>query len=65
MSLLVRLLRSVLPSYAIDVFFVISFNGWGVSAIDSLDTMLLMGAREEFDRALHLVGQLNFAETVS
>lgn len=31
------------------------FNGWGVTAFDSLDTMILLGFDEEFKRALELV----------
>lgn len=37
-----------------------SFNGWGVTAVDSLDTMLLMGFTDEFNRAVSLVKQMNF-----
>lgn len=38
-----------------------SFNGWGVSAFDSLDTMLLMGLEGEYQRALPLVEKAEFA----
>ncbi|KAI0046482.1 glycoside hydrolase family 47 protein [Auriscalpium vulgare] len=38
-----------------------SFNGWGVSIYDSLDTMLLMNLTEEFDRAMVTVAQANFS----
>ncbi|KAJ3720975.1 glycoside hydrolase family 47 protein [Lentinula raphanica] len=32
-----------------------NFNGWGVTMYDSLDTMLLMGLENEYDRALPFV----------
>ncbi|KAH7922317.1 glycoside hydrolase family 47 protein [Leucogyrophana mollusca] len=38
-----------------------NFNGWGVTAVDSLDTMLLMGLQEEYKRALPMVQQSNFS----
>ncbi|KAJ8507991.1 hypothetical protein ONZ45_g9694 [Pleurotus djamor] len=38
-----------------------NFNGWGVTAVDSLDTMWLMGLTEEFDRAMDLVEKLTFS----
>ncbi|KAG8844911.1 hypothetical protein FRB96_002800 [Tulasnella sp. 330] len=37
-----------------------NFNGWGVSALDSLDTMVIMGLEDEFRRALVLLQDLNF-----
>lgn len=37
-------------------------NGWGLTIVDSLDTMLLMGLDEEFDRAMDFVETLNFHE---
>ena len=43
---------------------VASFNGWGVSAIDSLDTMFLMGLNDEFKRGVALAGSINFFEKV-
>ncbi|KAG9026518.1 hypothetical protein FRB95_008744 [Tulasnella sp. JGI-2019a] len=36
-----------------------NFNGWGVSALDSLDTMLIMGLEDEFDRALEHLKDLD------
>ncbi|KAI9453038.1 seven-hairpin glycosidase [Lactarius psammicola] len=36
------------------------FNGWGVSIIDSLDTMWLMGLYDEFDAALAFVANVTF-----
>ncbi|EGO22334.1 glycoside hydrolase family 47 protein [Serpula lacrymans var. lacrymans S7.9] len=38
-----------------------NFNGWGVTAIDSLDTMLMMGLKDEYQRALSIVQQSNFS----
>jgi hypothetical protein len=35
-----------------------SFNGWGVSAVDGLDTMIVMGLNDEVDRVLAHIGQL-------
>ncbi|KAG7093958.1 hypothetical protein E1B28_007591 [Marasmius oreades] len=40
--------------------YVDNFNGWGVSMIDSLDTMLLMGLKEEYSRALYEVEKMKF-----
>ncbi|TCD63846.1 hypothetical protein EIP91_004888 [Steccherinum ochraceum] len=37
-----------------------NFNGWGVTVYDSMDTMILMGLTEEFDRALAHVSRTNF-----
>ena len=39
-----------------------SFNGWNVTMIDSLDTMLLMGLHDEFAAALPIVQHGNFGE---
>lgn len=36
------------------------FNGWGVTTIDSLDTMLLMKLDGEYSRALKLVSEMHF-----
>ncbi|KAG9220455.1 hypothetical protein CCMSSC00406_0003911 [Pleurotus cornucopiae] len=38
-----------------------NFNGWGVTLVDSLDTMLLMGLNDEFTRALAVVEKADFA----
>ncbi|KAJ3501629.1 hypothetical protein NMY22_g18861 [Coprinellus aureogranulatus] len=40
-----------------------SYNGWGVTAFDSLDTMLLMGLESEFQRAMEVVKAANFSVT--
>ncbi|KAJ7044145.1 glycoside hydrolase family 47 protein [Mycena alexandri] len=37
-----------------------NFNGWGVTALDSLDTMLLMNLDEEYDRALAQLSETSF-----
>lgn len=39
-----------------------SFNGWGVSLVDSLDTMLLMGLNDIADRAVTHIANLTFDE---
>ncbi|KAF8622486.1 hypothetical protein AX15_006976, partial [Amanita polypyramis BW_CC] len=36
------------------------YNGWGVSLIDSLDTMWIMGLRDEFNQAMEHVAGMNF-----
>ncbi|KAF4567315.1 hypothetical protein EYR40_006312 [Pleurotus pulmonarius] len=38
-----------------------NFNGWGVTLVDSLDTMLLMGLDAEFTRALAVLEKADFA----
>lgn len=37
-----------------------SWNGWGVTLVDGLDTMYLMDMKEEFERARDFVATLNF-----
>ncbi|GJJ07900.1 hypothetical protein Clacol_002106 [Clathrus columnatus] len=37
-----------------------NFNGWGVTIVDSMDTMHLMGLDEEFDRAVQYVSTMTF-----
>ncbi|KAI9444515.1 seven-hairpin glycosidase [Lactarius indigo] len=37
-----------------------NFNGWGLSIVDSLDTMWLMGLFEEFDAGLAVVANVTF-----
>jgi mannosyl-oligosaccharide alpha-1,2-mannosidase len=41
--------------------FLISFNGWGVSLIDGLDTMWIMGLHDEFIDSMPLVANMTFA----
>jgi mannosyl-oligosaccharide alpha-1,2-mannosidase len=36
------------------------FNGWGATLIDSLDTMWIMGLKDEFEEALTMVAKVNF-----
>lgn len=38
-----------------------SFNGWGLTAFDSLDTMLIMGLEDEYQKGLTVVRQANFS----
>jgi len=38
-----------------------SFNGWGLTAFDSLDTMLIMGLEDEYRKGLTVVKQANFS----
>ncbi|KAF9446193.1 glycoside hydrolase family 47 protein [Macrolepiota fuliginosa MF-IS2] len=38
-----------------------NFNGWGVTAFDSLDTMLIMGLEDEYQKGLGVVRQANFS----
>ncbi|KAJ8605057.1 hypothetical protein MRB53_041530 [Persea americana] len=38
-----------------------SFNGWGATLIDSLDTLWIMGMREEFDEAVAKVDEIDFS----
>jgi hypothetical protein len=37
-----------------------SFNGWGVTAIDSLDTMILMGLKPQAERVIEHIAKLDF-----
>lgn len=45
----------------IETIPVTSFNGWGLTAFDSLDTMLIMGLEEEYQKGLGVVRQANFS----
>lgn len=36
------------------------FNGWGATLIDSLDTLWIMGLKDEFEEALTMVAKTNF-----
>jgi hypothetical protein len=38
-----------------------SFNGWGVTLFDSLDTMWIMGLHDLFQESLELVSKSTFA----
>ena len=37
-----------------------SFNGWGVTLIDGLDTMWIMGLYDEFYDAIPIVANMTF-----
>lgn len=41
-----------------------SFNGWGVTALDSLDTMYIMELDDELDRAIAHLKELDILSTV-
>lgn len=41
-----------------------SLNGWGLTIVDSLDTMLLMGLDEEFERAMEFVKNIDYTQKV-
>ena len=41
-----------------------SFNGWGVSIVDSLDTMHMMGLHDEFQRGIRLTEKIKFKNEV-
>lgn len=45
----------------VDLF---SFNGWGVSLIDGLDTMWIMGLQEEFLDSMPTVANMTFVLTL-
>ncbi|KAI0060718.1 seven-hairpin glycosidase [Artomyces pyxidatus] len=38
-----------------------NFNGWGLTVVESLDTMWLMGLQTEFDEALSIVSNMTFS----
>lgn len=38
-----------------------SFNGWGVTLVDSLDTMLIMGLYDEFYDSMSVISSMSFA----
>ncbi|KAF8449223.1 glycoside hydrolase family 47 protein [Boletus edulis BED1] len=42
-----------------------NFNGWGVTIVDALDTMLLMGLEDEYARAIPIVTATNFSLPVN
>ncbi|ORX90009.1 hypothetical protein K493DRAFT_63273 [Basidiobolus meristosporus CBS 931.73] len=39
------------------------FNGWGATLFDSLDTMLIMGLRSEFDQVMQYVKEVDFSKS--
>jgi len=44
-------------------YFCSSYNGWGVTAFDALDTMLLMDLKEEYRHAIRIVEKADFNQT--
>ncbi|KAI1788147.1 seven-hairpin glycosidase [Ganoderma leucocontextum] len=38
-----------------------NFNGWRLTMVDSLDTMLVMGIHDEFDRSIPVLANITFA----
>ena len=55
--------RSLPPCDIINTFLSNSFNGWGVTAIDSLDTMILMGLKPQAERVIEHIAKLDFKGT--
>ncbi|OKL59206.1 hypothetical protein UA08_05920 [Talaromyces atroroseus] len=43
--------------------FVNSFSGWAASLVDTLDTLLIMGLDDEFQRALEAIEDIDFTTT--
>jgi len=41
-----------------------SWNGWGVTLVDALDTLILMGLNAEYRRALQHVETIDFTADV-
>ncbi|KAI0782674.1 glycoside hydrolase [Abortiporus biennis] len=41
------------------------FNGWGVTAVDAIDTMLFMKLDKHYEQALEIVSKLNFKPTLN
>ncbi|KAK4645201.1 hypothetical protein QC761_000840 [Podospora bellae-mahoneyi] len=41
------------------------FSGWAATLVDSLDTLWIMGLREEFDEAVAAVAEIDFANSSS
>jgi hypothetical protein len=37
-----------------------SFNGWGLTMVDSLDTMLIMGLNKEFEESIPRIAETRF-----
>lgn len=54
-----------MPTYAAGHCFMLarSFNGWGVTLFDSLDTMIMMGLNDEFARSLPVISRATFETT--
>jgi mannosyl-oligosaccharide alpha-1,2-mannosidase len=43
--------------------FVNSFSGWAASLVDTLDTLLIMGLDDEFEKALEAIEEIDFTTT--
>ena len=57
-------LSPLLPSDPLTLFFFLqSYNGWGVTLFDSLDTLWIMGLKDEFADALDAIRNLRFHAT--
>ncbi|KAI0402709.1 glycoside hydrolase family 47 protein [Xylaria palmicola] len=41
------------------------FSGWAATLVDSLDTLWIMGLRDEFDRAVEAVAEIDFGQSTS
>ena len=41
------------------------FSGWAATLVDSLDTLWILGLREEFDEAVEAVAQIDFGQSTS
>ncbi|KAI0196421.1 glycoside hydrolase family 47 protein [Astrocystis sublimbata] len=41
------------------------FSGWAATLVDSLDTLWIMGLREEFDEAVEAVSQIDFGQSTT
>lgn len=48
------------PETIVNTAVLFSFNGWGVTAFDALDTMLMMDLKDEYQRALNIVREADF-----
>ncbi|KAK0656575.1 glycoside hydrolase family 47 protein [Cercophora newfieldiana] len=42
-----------------------TFNGWGATLVDSLDTLWIMGLKKEFKQAVRMVAKIDWAKTDS
>ncbi|KAI1818757.1 glycoside hydrolase family 47 protein [Poronia punctata] len=41
------------------------FSGWAATLVDSLDSLWILGMREDFDEAVHAVAQIDFGKSTS
>lgn len=42
-----------------------TFGGWGATVVDSLDTLWIMGLKDEFEEAVVAVGEIDFSDTTA